>query len=110
MAASFVQSSFTALRRRPLVACAIPMALMAVMAGRRLSPTPAAPPAGKQLASHTEIAHAMSNGATLVDLRGATERELQPASNRALLWDFNADATVPLSAMPMDKAAPIIVY
>ena len=86
------------------------MALMAVMAGRRLSPTPAAPPAGKQLASHTEIAHAMSNGATLVDLRGATERELQPASNRALLWDFNADATVPLSAMPMDKAAPIIVY
>ena len=72
----------------------------------RPSSSAAAPPV---LASPEDIRSVRSR-AVMIDLRGPDERAEHPGPTDSVVWDWNADPTVPIALLPADKATPIVLY
>ena len=79
----------------------------ALTVGAYIHTTPVA--AGPVLSSPSDIA-AVKSSSVLIDLRSESERQEVPGPSDALVWDFNADATVPSASLPTDLSTPIILY
>ena len=66
--------------------------------------------AGPLLATSEEIRTAKSKNAITIDLRTPPEIEETPSPRGSLVWDFRADATVPVASLPHDKSTPIVLF